>query len=68
MTEPDRTLDERDPEANEADATEQATPAGSDRDDPGDEPVRLGPDGPEVSEGDAVEQARGVGPDDDFYR
>ncbi|GIF75356.1 hypothetical protein [Asanoa siamensis] len=57
MTDPD----ERDPEANEADASEQATPAVPD--DPRDDAVRVGP---EVPEADAVEQSRSVRPDDDY--
>lgn len=63
MTQPDRTPDERDPEAPEADSTEQATPTLPTSDDPGDEPVRLGP---EVPEADAIEQARAVRVDDDY--
>ncbi|MEV0717204.1 hypothetical protein [Asanoa sp. NPDC050611] len=58
MTQPD----ERDPEAPEADATEQATPAEPDNE-PDDDAVRVGPDVPEA---DAVEQARAVGPEDDY--
>jgi hypothetical protein len=61
MTQPDRSPDERDLEAPEADATEQAIPA--EPDEPDDDAVRLGL---EVPEADAVEQSRAVRIDEDY--
>jgi hypothetical protein len=61
MTQDTNPPDERDPEAPEADALEQATPVRPDDD--GDDQVRIGP---EVPEADAVEQARAVGTDDEY--
>ena len=68
MAEPDEDLapstyltpDERDPEAPEADAAEQAAAAG-----PSGEDDRVS-DSLEVNEADAIEQARGVSLDDDY--
>ena len=61
MTHDTNPLDERHPEATEADTTEQAIPVRPDDD--RDDRVRTGP---EVPEADAVEQARTVGTDDEY--
>jgi hypothetical protein len=68
MAEPDEDLapsdhltpEERDPEAPEADAAEQAAVAG-----PSDEDDRIS-DSLEVNEADAIDQARAVSLDDDY--
>jgi hypothetical protein len=71
MTQPDEDLtpgdhltpDERDPEAPEADASEQAALAQPDDAGNDDEPTTVGI---EVDEADAAEQARSVGGEDDY--